>query len=324
MRRRDLITLMDGAATWPLAAHAQQSNKARRIGVLIGGESDPESTAWNAAFERRLQTLGWEQDRNIRIDYRWAGNDLARLRAGAGELLGMAPDVLFASGTPALAVLHQETRSLPIVFVLVSDPVKLGFVASLARPGGNVTGFANFEHPIGGKWLDLLKDTAPGRTRVAVVLRPDNPSQIAYWETIEAAAPSFGVQLTRAEVRDAADIEHAITAFAQQPNGALLVLPNAVTIPHRDLIIEIAARYRLPAVYPYRLFVTSGGLVSYGINAADLYRQAASYVDRILKGTPAGDLPVQLRASSSLWSILRPLKRSVSQFRSPSFNMPTR
>jgi putative ABC transport system substrate-binding protein len=239
---------MGGAATWPLAAHAQQSNKARRIGVLIGGESDSESTAWNAAFERRLQTLGWEQDRNIRIDYRWAGNDLARLRASAGELLGMAPDVLFASGTPALAVLHQETRSLPIVFVLVSDPVKLGFVASLARPGGNVTGFAKFEHPIGGKWLDLLKDTAPGRTRVAVVLRPDNPSQIAYWETIEAAAPSFGVQLTRAEVRDAADIEHAITAFAQQPNGALLVLPNAVTIPHRDLIIEIAARYRLPAV----------------------------------------------------------------------------
>jgi putative ABC transport system substrate-binding protein len=184
--------------------------------------------------------------------------------------------------------------------VQVSDPVKLGFVTSLARPGGNVTGFANFEHPIGGKWLELLKDTAPGRSRVAVILDPENPSQIAYWEAIEAAAPSFGVQLTRAEVRDAAEIERAINAFAQQPNGALLVAPNAITILHRDLIIALAAQHRLPAVYPYRFFATSGGFISYGIDLPSLYRQAASYVDRILKGTKPGDLPVQLASKFEL------------------------
>jgi putative ABC transport system substrate-binding protein len=212
----------------------------------------------------------------------------------------MTPDVLFAAASPALVALNRETRSLPIVFVQVSDPVKLGFVASLARPGGNITGFVNFEHPIGGKWLDLLKDTAPGRTRVAVIFDPDNPSQPAYLQAIEAAAPSFGVQLTRAEVRNAAEIEHAINAFAQQPNGALLVAPNAVTILHRDLIIALAARHRLPAVYPYRFFATSGGFISYGVDLRELYRQAASYVDRILKGAKPGDLPIQLASKFEL------------------------
>jgi putative ABC transport system substrate-binding protein len=295
MRRREFITLFGGlAAAWPLAAHAQQSNQVRRVGVLSAlTESDPELRAWLAAFEGGLQGLGWRRDRNIRVDYRW-GTGLDSLRTGAAELLRMIPDVLFAAGTPALVALSRETRSIPIVFVQVSDPVKLGFVESLARPGGNITGFANFEHPIAGKWLDLLKDTAPGRSRVAVILDPDNPSQKAYLQSIEAAAPSFGVQVTSAVVRNAAEIESTIDAFAQEPNGALLVVPSAVTILHRDFIIALVARHRLPAVYPYRFFATSGGFISYGVNLPDLYREAASYVDRILRGAKPGDLPVQL------------------------------
>jgi len=302
MRRRDFINaICSAAALWPLAAGAQQSERVRRIGVLTAlAENDPEAKAWLKAFQEELQRLGWEQGRNVRIEYRSTGSDLNRLRTAAAELVGMTPDVLFTTGSPALVALNRETRSLPIVFVQVSDPVKLGFVASLARPGGNITGFANFEHPIGGKWLDLLKDTAPGRSRVAVILNPDNPSQIAYWQAIEAAAPSFGVQLTRADVRNADEIERAINTFAQQPNGALLVAPNAVTIFHRDLIIALAAQHRLPAVYPYRFFTTSGGFISYGVDLPDLYRQAASYVDRILKGAKPGDLPIQLASKFEL------------------------
>jgi putative ABC transport system substrate-binding protein len=212
----------------------------------------------------------------------------------------MAPEVIFAATTPALGALHRENRSLPIVFVQVSDPVKLGFVANLARPGGNITGFTTFEYPIGGKWLELLKDTAPGSSRVAVLHDPNNPSQAAYLQGLEAAAPTFGVQLTRADVRNAADIERAINDFAQQPNGALVVAPTAVTILHRDLIIALAARHRLPAVYPYRYFVTGGGFISYGVDLADQYRQAAGYVDRILKGAKPGDLPVQLSSKFEL------------------------
>ena len=302
MRRRAFISLLGGAAaTWPLAARAQQAERMRRVGVLTAlADNDPEAMAWLKAFQEELQRLGWEQGRNIRIELRSAGSDQHRLRTGAAELVAMTPDVLFANATPALVALNSETRSLPIVFVQVSDPVKLGFVANLARPGGNVTGFANFEHPIGGKWLDLLKDTAPGMSRVAVILDPDNASQIAYWQGIEAAAPSFRVQLTRIDVRNAAEIEDAINAFAQQPNGALLVAPNAVTIFHRDLIIALAAQHRLPAIYPYRLFAASGGFISYGVDLPDLYRQAASYVDRILKGAKPGDLPVQLASKFEL------------------------
>jgi putative tryptophan/tyrosine transport system substrate-binding protein len=305
MKRREFITFLGGAAAaWPLAARAQQGERMRRIGVLMTfAENDPEVMTWLKAFQEELQRLGWEQGRNIRIDYRWGGDDQHHLQTYAAELAAMTPDLLFAGATPALVALNRETRSLPIVFVQVSDPVKLGFVANLARPGGNVTGFANFEHPIGGKWLELLKDTAPGRTRVAVILDsayPDNPAQIAYWQAIEAAAPSFRVQLTRIDVRNAAEIEHAINVFAQQPNGALLVAPNAVTIFHRDLIIAMAAQHRLPAMYPYRFFAASGGFISYGIDSPDLYRQAASYVDRILKGAKPGDLPVQLASKFEL------------------------
>jgi putative ABC transport system substrate-binding protein len=300
MRRRQFIALLGGAATCPLAARAQPE-RVRRIGVLTElAENDPEVKAWLRAFQEELQRLGWEQGRNIRIEYRSAGNDQHRLRTDAAELVGMTPDALFAAAAPALVALKGETHSVPIVFVQVSDPVKLGFVASLARPGGNATGFANFEHPIGGKWIELLKDTAPDRSRVLVVLEPDNPSQIAYWQAIEAAAPSFGVQVSRADVRDAAEIERAIGAFAQQPNGALIVAPNAVTILHRDLVIALAARHRLPAVFPYRFFAASGGFISYGVDLPDLYRQAASYVDRILKGAKPGDLPVQLSSKFEL------------------------
>jgi putative ABC transport system substrate-binding protein len=300
MKRREFITLLGGAAAvWPLAARAQE--RLRKIGVLTTlGESDPEVKSWFAGFQEGLQKSGWVQGRNIQIEYRWAGGDEQRLQTYAAELARMAPDVIFASPTPALAALHRETRSVPIVFVQVSDPVKLGFIANLARPGGNITGFANFEHPIGGKWLELLKDTAPGRNRVAVLYEPDNPSQAAYLQALEAAAPSFQMQLTRTEVRNADEIERAITTFAQQSGGTLVVVPNVPVILHRDLIIALAAQHRLPAVYPYRFFAASGGLISYGIDLRDLYRQAAGYVDRILNGSKPGDLPVQLASRFEL------------------------
>jgi putative ABC transport system substrate-binding protein len=301
VKRREFITLLGGAAAWPLAARAQQGEKVRQVGVLTALDaSDSQVTAWLTAFEEGLQKLGWGQGRNLRIDYRWAAGDDQRLRTYAAELVGAAPDVLFAAATPALVALNRETRSLPIVFVQVSDPVKLGFVASLARPGGNMTGFTTYEYSIAGKWLELLKDTAPGTTRVAVIFDPSNPSQAQYMQAIEASAPSFGVQLSLAAVRNAAEVERAIDAFAQQPNGALIVPPNVVTILNRDLIISLAARHRLPAVYAYRFFASSGGFMSYGVDLADTYRRAAAYVDLILKGTKPGELPVQLSAKFEL------------------------
>jgi len=296
MRRREFIALVGGAAAgWPRSAGAQQTKRIRRIGVLAAlAERDPEPRAWVAAFQDGLQRLGWEHNRNISIDYRWAGGEEHLLKTYSVELVGMAPDVLFAAGPPALVALMRETRSLPIVFVQVPDPVKLGFVANLARPGGNVTGFTNFEHAVAGKWLELLNDTAPGTTRVAVIFDSENPSQSPYLRALEAAAPSFGVRLTLADVRNTAEVESAIDAFAQQPKGALIVAPNTFTVGHRDLIIALAARHHLPAVYPYRAFTSDGGLMSYGADLPDLYRRAASYVDLILKGTRPGDLPVQL------------------------------
>jgi putative ABC transport system substrate-binding protein len=295
-RRRAFITLLGGAAAaWPLAARAQQSDRARRIGVLTPfAKDDQEAKAWLTAFQEGLQQLGWAQSRNVSIDYRWADDDWDRLGTYAAELVRMAPDVLFAAATPALEALRQQTRSLPIVFVQVSDPVKLGFVANLARPGGNITGFTNFEHPIGGKWLELIRDTAPGAMRVLVIFEPDIPAQLAYLQAIEAAAPTFRVELIRAGVRNAAEIEREIDAFAQEPKGALIVVPSALGIAHRDLIVALAARHHLPAIYPYPVFARSGGFISYGVDLADLYRRAASYVDRILKGAKPGDLPIQL------------------------------
>ena len=301
MKRREFITLLGGAAAaWPLAAHAQQE-RMRRIGVLTNlDEADPELKGWLTAFQVELQKLGWAQGRNISFEYRWPGSDEQHLQSSAADLVKAAPDVIFAAATPALVALYRESRSLPTVFVQVSDPVKLGFVASLARPGGNMTGFTTFEYPVGGKWLELLKDTAPGRTRVAVLLDPSNPSGLAYLQGVEAAAASLGVQLTHADVHNAADIERAISDFAQQPNGALVVAPTAATILHRNLIVTLAARHRLPAVYPYRFFASSGGFISYGVDLAEQYRQAAGYVDRILRGANPGELPVQLSSKFEL------------------------
>jgi putative ABC transport system substrate-binding protein len=299
MRRRDFITIIAGAAAWPLAARAQ-GERTRRLGLLTAlDQNDPEVRAWIRALQEGLERFGWEQGRNIHFEVRSA-SDPDVLRSSAAELVRMAPDVLFAGATPALVVLRQETRSLPIVFVQVSDPVKLGLVASLARPGGNITGFTNYEYPIAGKWLELLKDTAPGRKRVAVLVDPSNPSQEAYFQGIEVAAPSFGIQLIRLDLRDATDIERGINSFAQQADGALVIAPNNVTIPNRELIIALAAQHRLPAVYPYGFFARSGGFISYGVDLADQYRQAASYVDRILKGAKPGELPVQLSTKFEL------------------------
>jgi len=299
MKRREFISLLGGTAVaWPLAAWAQE---VRRVGaLLITRENDFEARVWRKAFQDELQRLGWEQGRNIQIDYRFAGSDEHRLRAGAAELVEKKPDVLFSAGTPALVALSRETRSLPIVFVQAADVVRLGLVASLARPGGNITGFVTVEYTFVGKWLELLKDTAPGRNRVTVILDPDNPSQLLYFQGIEAVAPSLAMHLTRAEVRNADDIERAIDAVAQQPDGALIVVPTSVTILHRDLIIALAARHRVPAIYPYRFFAVSGGFISYGVDLPDSYRQGASYVGRILKGAKPGDLPVQLASKFEL------------------------
>jgi putative ABC transport system substrate-binding protein len=294
MKRRALIALVGGAAAWPLAAHAQQPERMRRIGVLIGLlEDDPEGQARLGAFRKGLRELGWIEGRNIQIEYRWAGADAARLQAYATDLVALKPDVIFAaSGTP-LAALHRETRTVPIVFTNASDPVDDGFVASWARPGGNITGLPMFEYAIAGKWLELLKRIAPHATRVAVIHDPSQPSTAGFLRMIETGASSLALRSTAAGVRDGAQVEHVVTAFASEPNGSLIVLPSTVAAVHRDLIITLAARHDLPAVYPYRLFVAAGGLASYSPDLLELYRRAASYADRILKGEKPADLPVQ-------------------------------
>jgi putative tryptophan/tyrosine transport system substrate-binding protein len=295
MRRRQFINLLGGAAAWPLAARAQRPDQLRRIGFVAStAESDPEEKLLVAAFRKGLEELGWTDGRNVQIDYRFGRGDALLMPKLAKELVELRPEVIVAASTVAATAVRQQTLSIPIVFVQVPDPVAAGFVTNLARPEGNITGFTNFEFSIGGKWLEVIKEYAPGVSRVAVVFDPANPSWAAYLRTIEAAAPSFSVHLTPAGVRDAAEIETSITAFAREPNGALVVLPGPAITRHRGPIIAIAARHRLPAIYPYRLFVTNGGLMSYGGDVADLYNQAASYVDRVLKGAKPADLPVQL------------------------------
>jgi putative ABC transport system substrate-binding protein len=296
MRRREFITLLGGAAeAWPLAARAQQPDRLRRIGfVTVNDESDPEPQLLVAAFRKGLEEFGWTDGRNIRIDYRFGGGDATLMPKLAKELVELRPDMIVAATTTAATAVRQLTLSIPIVFVQVPDPVAAGFVTNLARPDGNITGFTNFEFSIGGRWLQVIKECAPGVSRVAVVFDPANPAWAAYMRTIETAAPSFNVHLTPAGVRDAAEIETNFTAFAREPNGALVVLPSPVNTQQRETIIAMAARHRLPAVYPYRYFVTNGGLMSYGVDLPDLYKQAASYVDRLLKGAKPADLPVQL------------------------------
>jgi putative ABC transport system substrate-binding protein len=294
VKRREFMTLLGGAAAWPLAARAQQVEKVRRIGVLQPlAADDPESPARVTAFAQGLQQFGWTDGRNVRIDYRWAAGDTDRYRRYAAELVALAPDVILASSSPAMMSLQQLTRTMPIVFVSVVDPVGAGFVESLARPGGNATGFVLYEYGMSAKWLELLKEIVPLLKLAAVLRDPAIASGAGQYAVIQAAAPSFGVELRAVGVGDAGEIERAITAFARSSNGGLIVTGSALALVHRDLIITLAARHRLPAVYPFRYFAASGGLISYGPNTTDPYRRAAGYVDRILKGEKPADLPVQ-------------------------------
>ena len=292
--RRDFITLLGGAAAWPLAARAQQGDRMRRIGVLMPGVADdPEYQARNAAFLQGLGALGWIIGSNVRIDYRWAAGNAERYRQYAAELAALAPDAILTASSPALAALQQATRTVPIVFVNVIDPVGSGFVDSLARPGGNTTGFLLFEYSLSGKWLELLKQIAPNVTRAGVFRDTGNPAGNAQFGAIQTMAPSLGVEVSPVNLRDASDIERAVMAFARSANGGLIVTGSPTAAVHRALIIELAARYRLPAVYYARWFVASGGLVSYGPDFIDQHPRAAGYVDRILKGEKPSDLPVQ-------------------------------
>jgi putative ABC transport system substrate-binding protein len=296
MKRRAFITLLGGAATlWPIAASAQQPGKVGRIGALMGiAESDPEARPRAMAFEHGLQELGWTAARNVRIDYRWAGDDPERMRAHATELVALAPDVILATSTPVMTVLHSATRTIPIVFVQVIDPVARGLVANLTRPGGNITGFVSFEFSMGGKWLETLKQIAPRVNRVAMIFNPGTaPFGESFVRVVEAAAPTFGVQPVAVPVRDPAELDRVIAAFAAKPNGGMIILPDVSNASHRDTIVALAARHRLPAVYPYRYFAVSGGLISDGVDTTDLFRRSASYIDRILKGAKPGELPVQ-------------------------------
>ncbi len=296
MRRREFLGGLGGAAAaWPLAARAQQGERMRHIGVLMAAAADdPEYQARVGAFLQGLQQLGWVDGRNVRIDTRWATTNADDIRRHAAELAALAPDVIVAAtGTATVAPLLQATRTVPIVFVVVIDPVGAGFVASLARPGGNATGFTMFEYGMSGKWLELLKEIAPGMTRAAVLRDPAIASGIGQFAAVQAVAPSLEVELSPVEVRDAGEIERAVTAFARSLNGGLIVTASALASRHRDLIITLAARHRLPAVYASRYFVTAGGLISYGPDLVDQYRRAAGYVDRILKGEKPADLPVQ-------------------------------
>jgi ABC-type uncharacterized transport system substrate-binding protein len=294
MRRREFIRLGSGAViAWPLAARAQQGERVRRIGTLSGIADEPTAQARLAAFRQGLQQLGWTDGHNVQFDYRWGGGDADNTRKAAAELAALAPDVILAIGFPATERLIQATRTVPIVFVIVPDPVGSGFVDSLSRPGGNVTGFMQFEYSLSGKWLELLKQIAPGVTRAAVLWDPAIAAGIGQFAIIQSVAPSFGVELSPVYVRDTSGIERAVSAFARSSNGGLIVTASASTIFHRDLIVALAARHKLPAVYSNRDFVTMGGLMSYGANFTDQFRRAAVYVDRILKGAKPADLPVQ-------------------------------
>src|SRR3974390_795432 len=295
MRRREFITLLCGAATtWPLAAHAQQPERMRRIGVLMGrSANDPEGQAFVAAFLQGLQELGWSDGRNVTIDMRWFTGNSADFRKYAAELVALAPDVILAHTSPAVAALGQITRTVPIAFALVIDPVGAGYVDSLARPGGNITGFATYEYSMSGKWLQLLKEIAPGVTRVAVTRDPSIASGPAQFAVIQAAAPSLGVELRPVDVRDEGEIERALALFAQSPNGGLIVTGSPQAISHRDLIIASAARPTLPAGCFFAVWAAAGGLISYGPDVFDQLRRAAGYVDRILKGDKPADMPVQ-------------------------------
>jgi putative ABC transport system substrate-binding protein len=294
MRRREFITLLGGAAAWPLAARAQPPERMRRIGVLMAtAENDSETQHRLSALRDGLQKLGWTEGRNLRTEYRWGENDLDRMRAGAEELAALKPEVIFAAPTSALVAMHRATSTIPTVFAQVADPVAQGLVASNSQPGGNITGFATYEYAVGLKWVELLKQIAPQITQIAVLYDPEQPAAAGYVAAIEASARSFSVRLVLDAVRDATAIERAIEAFAGEPNGGLILPPTAFTVAHRALIISLALRYRLPNIFALRYNVLEGGLASYGVDNIDLYRRAAQYVDRILKGEKPSDLPIQ-------------------------------
>jgi putative tryptophan/tyrosine transport system substrate-binding protein len=291
MRRRAFITLIGGgAAAWPLAARAQQ-RQIRRLAMLL--PTGPERASIEVGVQR-LRELGWADGDNLRIDYHWiSGMDFELLRNRAAEVVSTAPDVIWVLSNPVLAALQRSTHTVPTVFVQVADPVGSGFVESLARPGGNTTGFTNFEDSMASKWLQLLKELAPRTGRALILFHPETAAHSAFRRTLEAASAALGLELTPAGIREPGDIERAIASFADQPNGGLIPLPHPLTVNNRDTIIGLAARHRLPAVYPFRYFATAGGLLSYGSDATDLWRRSASYVDRILRGAKPADLPVQ-------------------------------
>jgi putative tryptophan/tyrosine transport system substrate-binding protein len=293
MRRREFITLIGGAAAWPLTTYAQQSDQQPRIGVLMTVDDAAQGQARMAAFRQGLQQLGWIDGRNIRIDARWSGGDDAKMRKNVAELVALAPNVILATGSASMGPLTQISSTVPTVFVIVPDPVGAGYVNGLARLGGNATGFSLFEYSIGGKWLDLLKQIAPGMTRVAVLRDPVISAGLGQYGAVQSAASSFGVETSAINMRDATEIERAIDAFATTSGGGLIVTGSALAFVHGGLIIALAARYKLPAVYYERYYVANGGLISYGPDFVDQYRRAAGYVDRILKGEKPADLPVQ-------------------------------
>jgi putative tryptophan/tyrosine transport system substrate-binding protein len=300
MRRREFLGALGGAAAWPLAARAQQGERMRRIGVLMNfAVDDPEAQSRNAGFLQGLSELGWAVGRNVRIDLRWGAGDTDRHRQYAAELLALAPDVILANSSAALSSLLQATRTVPIVFTTVADPVGAGYVDSLARPGGNATGFLLWDYSIAAKWLELLKEIAPHVTRAMVFRQSAIAAGPGQFGVIQAAAPSLGVDLRVADVRDAREIERAVTTFAQGSNGGLIVTGSPGALSHRTLIVALAARHRLPAVYSTRVFAVDGGLISYGPDSVDQLRRAAGYVDRILKGEKPADLPVQVRPSTN-------------------------
>jgi len=295
MRRREFITLLGGAAAvWPLAARAQQADRVRRIGVLMNIEAnDPQASANMTAFVDGLQKQGWTLGGNLQIEYRWGAGDASRYHRLAAELVALTPDVILAVGGTATGALQQASRTVPVVFVDTTDPVNRGLIASMARPGGNTTGFVQFEFSISGKWLELLKEISPSVSRVAVIRDPVQFSGVGALAAIQTAAPSFGVEVSPVDPRDGKEMERAITSFARGSNGGLIVMASGSAEVHRKLIINLAAQHRLPTIYPYRFYVTGGGLISYGPNVLDQFRLGAGYVDRILKGEKPAELPVQ-------------------------------
>ena len=325
MRRRAFITLVGGAAAaWPLAVRAQQGERMRRMGIFTGvGEGDLDTQARHAALLQALAQLGWADGHNLQIDVRWGGGDAERIRKSATELAALAPDLIFATGSAAVGAMLRVTRTVPIVFAIVPDPVGSGFVNSLSRPGGNATGFLQFEYSLSGKWLELLKQIAPGLTRAAILWDPAITAGIGQFAVIQSVAPSLGVDVSPIDLRDAGEIERAVATFAQSSNGGLILTASALSVVHRNLVVALAIRHKFPAVYTNRGFVTEGGLISYGANFIDQYRRGAVYVDRILKGGRPADLPVQAPTKYELVINLPP-GRSASTCRPRCSRAPTR